>query len=119
MLPSVLRVELIVFAVIFVIYVINKVNKKKLLLQYSLIWMFIALLIIILAIFPQSVVFIAMLCGIETSSNLVYLIAIVGLLFILVNTTAKLSKQSVDIKKIIQTNAIRVYLEDLYEKEHK
>ncbi len=119
MLPIVLRVELIVFALIFVIYVISKVNKKKLLLQYSLIWLFVAFFIILLAVFPKSVEFVAMLCGIETSSNLIYLIAIVGVLFILVNTTAKLSKQSVEIKTIIQKNAIRDYLEDWHEKRDK
>ncbi|HAL20013.1 MAG TPA: DUF2304 domain-containing protein, partial [Ruminococcaceae bacterium] len=38
-----LRIGLIVLSLIFIVYVFNNVNKRKLQLQFSLIWLLIAL----------------------------------------------------------------------------
>ena len=89
-----LRIGLIVLSLIFIVYVFNNVNKRKLQLQFSLIWLLIALAIIVIAVFPQIVYFAAKFIGIEVSSNLVYLIAIITLMFILINLTMKISKMS-------------------------
>ena len=58
-----LRIGLIVLSLIFIVYVFNNVNKRKLQLQFSLIWLLIALAIIIIAVFPQIVYFAAKFIG--------------------------------------------------------
>ena len=110
--PVVLRIELIFFALLFMIFVVDKVNKRKLQLQFCVTWLLIAIALIVIAIFPQIVYFVASLSGIETSSNLVYLIGIISLIFILINMTLKVSKQSAEIRKLIQANAIKNFLEE-------
>ena len=114
-----LRIGLIVLSLIFIVYVFNNVNKRKLQLQFSLIWLLIALVIIVIAVFPQIVYFAAKFIGIEVSSNLVYLIAIITLMFILINLTMNISKMSNEIKNIIQSLSIKDFLEnerkDLYD----
>ncbi len=112
MLSTILRVELIILAVVFIAIVIHKVNNRKLLMQYSLIWLFISLVMIVVAAFPQIVVTITQASGIETPSNLVYLIGIVGLMFISINLTAKISRQANDIRLLVQMNAIDTYLRE-------
>lgn len=112
MIPLILRIELIVLALFFIAFVINKVNKRKLQMQYSLVWLSLSVGLIIIALFPNLVGVLAYLGGIEASSNLVYLVAIVVLLFILINMTVKLSKQAADIKTMVQISAIHVFLEE-------
>lgn len=119
MMPLILRCLLIVFSILFICYVIKKVNSKKLQTQFSLVWLLIALILIIIAIFPQIVYFTAGLLGIEVSSNLVYLIGIICLMFIQLNLTVKVSKQSDDIKNLVQMFAINTFLEEeKHEKGH-
>ncbi len=110
--PLVLRITLIVISLVFILFVIKKVNSGKLQTQFSLIWLFIATGIIVVAVFPQIMYFMARLLKIEASSNLVYLLGVVAILFLLVNITIKLSKHDNDIKSVVQDFGINVFLEE-------
>ena len=48
-----LRIELIILAVAAIVFVVHTVNKRILLLKYSLIWLLISLVLIIAACFPK------------------------------------------------------------------
>lgn len=108
--PLLLRIEMIVIAVVFVAIVFRTVNKKKLLLKYSLIWLTIALGMIIVSFFPHLVTWLSALVGIETPSNFIYLLGLVALLIITFSLTIILSKQTEQVKTLIQTISIENYL---------
>lgn len=116
--PLVLRIVLILISLIFIIFVIKKVNSGKLQTQFSLAWLLIATVIIIIAVFPQIMYFAADLLRIEASSNLVYLLAIIVLLFLLVNLTIKMSKYDNDIRCLIQNFGIEKFLKEQKDEEN-
>lgn len=107
--PLNLRIALIVLSLLFVVCVFYCVNHKKLQLQFSLIWIFMALIMILIAIFPQIVYLLSKLLGIKTASNLVYLFGIIILFVVIINLTIKISKQSNQIKNLIQEISIQNY----------
>ena len=114
----VLRIELIILALVVVILVFNAVNKRKLWLQYSLVWILISFGILVTAFFPALLDWLADLMRIEVTSNLVYLIAIFVLVVITFYLTKIVSKQSEQIKTLIQVCSIEHYLNG-FEKEEK
>lgn len=116
--PLLLRIEMIVLAVIFLFIVIKAVNKKKLWLQYSLVWVIISVLMLIVAVFPGIANWMASIMQIETTSNLIYLLAIFALLILTFSLTVIVSKQSQRIKNIVQMVSIEKYLSET-EKENK
>lgn len=117
--PLVLRITLIFISLVFIFFVIKKVNSGKLQTQFSLIWLFISAAIIIIALFPQLVYFIANLLKIEASSNLVYLLGIVVILFLLVNITIRMSKQDNDIRIMVQNFGIEEFLRGNQDENNK
>lgn len=109
--PLLLRVEMIIIAVVFMIVVIKSINKGKLWIQYSIIWIIIAGALIIFAVFPQVVEWAAHLVEIETPSNFIYLLAIIALSAITFSLTIITSKQSQKIKTMVQLISIEKYME--------
>lgn len=102
MLSTMLRVELVVLAVLALAVVIYAVNRRALQLKYSLLWMAIALALVVTACFPGTVVALTAWAGIETPSNLIFLLAIVGLLGLCFSLSIIVSRQEAKLKRIIQ-----------------
>lgn len=109
---NVLRIELIVLVLVFVMLVFNTVNKRKLWLQYSLIWLLISFGLLVVAFFPGIFDWLAYFMQIEVTSNLVYLIAIFVLMVITFYLTKIVSKQSEQIKTLIQVCSIERYMSE-------
>lgn len=110
--PLLLRIEMIVLAVVFLLIVIKAVNRKKLWLQYSLVWIIISVLMLVVAIFPGIATWMASIMQIETTSNLIYLLAIFALLILTFSLTIIVSKQSQRIKNIVQMVSIEKFLSE-------
>ncbi len=104
-----LRIEMIVLSLIVVFIVINSVNKKKMCIQYSLIWILIAFSLLIIAIFPDIVFALCALLGVKTPSNLIYLFGIFALLLVTLIQTSIISKQTERIKFLTQIVSIEKY----------
>lgn len=110
---TLLRIEMLILALAVIAVIILAVNKKKMCIRYSLVWIFIAFLIITIAIFPGIVFWFCEILGIETPSNLVYLFGILALLMITFMQTGILSKQSEKIKHLTQMVSIERYEEEV------
>lgn len=106
-----LRVELLVMAIAFICVVFRTVNRKKLLLKYSLVWLLISLGLLVISVFPQIVMHLTELTGVETPSNLIFLFAIIALAVLTFSLTVIVSKQSVRIKNLTQLLSIYHYLD--------
>ena len=86
--------------------IVRTINKKKLRIQYSFPWMLIAAAMLLLAIFPQIAVFLCSVTGIQTPSNLIYLMGIVILLLISFYQTILISRQANRIVRLTQILSI-------------
>ena len=101
-----LRVFLLLMALVFLVIIVRTINKKKLHIQYSFPWMLIAAAMLLLAIFPQIAVFLCSVTGIQTPSNLIYLMGIVILLLISFYQTILISRQANRIVRLTQILSI-------------
>ena len=95
-------ISLIVFSLL--LFVITTIILKKGLIpaKYSLLWYFIALIVLIVAIFSPAVSFITHLIGFETISNMVIAIILVLLIFLTMSLTIIISTQKKKITLLIQ-----------------
>ncbi len=109
---ALLRVEMIVLALVFITIVFVTVNKRRLQMRYSLIWLLISFAVIVVAFFPQLIMWLSDVVQIQTPSNLLYLLAVFALLIIAFSHTVNLSKQSEKIKRLVQMVSIEKYLQE-------
>ena len=104
-----LRIEMIVMAVLVVFIIIHNVNRKRLRIQYSFVWLLIALSLLAVAFFPGLVDWLCGVMGIETPSNLIYLFGIFTLLLIVFYQTLLLSRQADRITRLTQIISIEKF----------
>ena len=105
----------IVIAIIFMIYIINKVRNKKLYEKYSILWIFFGILVIILAIGYNWLDQLSIMVGIYYSPALLFLIGFAFLILYIVHLSVVITKQNKDIIKLNQELAI---LEEKTRKEN-
>lgn len=102
----ILQIILIVLAIIFVGFILTVTKKKQLAYRYTLMWLFCSFTIVIIAIFPQIIMFIAKLVHIETPANALFLITTGAMILIIFFMTIGYSKHSEKITKLVQSNAL-------------
>ena len=54
MMSVLLRIEMIVLALVFIVLVFRTVNKQRLQMRFSLVWLMISFAMMVVAIFPQT-----------------------------------------------------------------
>ena len=106
MIPWALRIKLIAVAILFMVIVFRAVNKKRLQMKYSVIWVIISAGMISVAFFPQIVSVLIVLLGIETPANFVYLVGLLAAMTLCFSLTITVSKQSEEIKRLTQEISI-------------
>lgn len=109
---GILRIELILFSIIFLVFVFRTVNRKKLWLQHSLVWIVISCSLILISVFPGIVTWLCDVVKVETPSNLVYLLGIIALLIVTFLHSIVISSQANKIKTLVQMVSIENYLEN-------
>lgn len=107
-----LRVTLIVGSLLFVVLVFSTVNRKKLQMSDSLLWLLMSLLLILVAFFPQLCVWASRLVGIETPSNFIYLIGLAALFVLVFHLTVQHSRLQAQTRRLIQLISIENYLSE-------
>lgn len=100
------RLFLLLMAVLAFYVVIRNIRRSKMLISDCLFWFFFALLMILLAIFPQIDYFFAGVLGIQSPVNLVYLALIALLIYRDFKQTIRISELETKIKNITQNIAI-------------
>ncbi len=86
-----LRIILFIGAVLMMRYVIKSIRKSKIQLKDAFTWLVIAALILIFGIFPQLPIWLAGVIGIESPTNMVFLLFIAILLLCVFNLSTRLS----------------------------
>jgi hypothetical protein len=94
------------FAVLFILYVLFIIRKGTFQVRYSLVWLAIASVILILAIFPDIIAFLAQLLGIGLGISALFFFGIFVCLFILFQHSISISKQAEVEKRLTQEIAL-------------
>jgi len=108
-----LQIILALSSIAFLAMTIYFIRKKGLDLYRSLLWLFMAVLFLVLSLFPGIVSFFSRLMGIATASNAIFLIIIFFLLVVSLSMSAALSRHHMRIKRLVQSLALlerRVYM---------
>lgn len=101
-----LRIVLLVISILYLVFVLIRVRRGKYLLKYALLWVFLSILGVFFAVFPQSLVFLAHLLGFSVPSNFVYFALIVFLLISNLMLCGVLSRQEMMLKSVTQELSI-------------
>lgn len=99
-----LRLILMGVSLLSCIYVMRKIRKSKMKIESSLSWFFFAFVIFVLSIFPDIITLVSDWIGIQSPTNLVFLIMI----FITIANTFSLS-----VKLSMQEHKISILTEEI------
>jgi len=102
MIPSNLRIALIVLLLAYFIIILYFLKKKALTLRYTLLWLLSGLVMGIMVIWPEILSFIIGLVGIQSNMNGLFVMAIGFIIIILMSLTSIATKQRQKIKSMIQ-----------------
>ncbi len=104
-----LRLFLIIFSLILAFIIFHLIYKKKIQISFSIFWLFSALLILLVGLFPDFINIFTRIIGFETTSNLVIGIILGILLFNTLLLTIILTEQNRKITLLIQEVSILKY----------
>lgn len=107
----ILRILLIVMSIVGLCYIIWKIRHSKLQIEYTLFWIVLAFLMILMAIFPGIVYWVTSKLGMISPANVVYLFIIAVLLLKSFMMTIEISNLENKVKDLVQQIGIN-------EKEH-
>jgi hypothetical protein len=104
--PVTLRILLIAGALLALLFFALQIRKRHLQINYSLFWILLSALLLVVAIFPGIFLGLAGLLGFVSPANLVFLTVIFLLILHLFSVTLKLSKANQQIGDITQRLAL-------------
>lgn len=113
-----LRIFLIISILIYSGIILHFLKKKDLNLRYSLLWIFSAMVMLIVSIFPEIIIRFTSLVGIVDTVNSVFILEGMFVLLILLSLTAIVSHLNERNRQLIQAVALlEKRVRDLEEKE--
>lgn len=100
------KILVLLFPLILLITLFFLIRKDKLLIRYSVIWFLAVLVLLIVPLFPNTLVKISNYLGLDTVHNLVFAIMIALLFFITIVLTVIISNQRKKTNILIQEISI-------------
>ncbi|WP_195574722.1 DUF2304 domain-containing protein [Paenibacillus sp. 1001270B_150601_E10] len=94
-------------SLVFAGTILYLIRKQKLKEQYALLWLLLSLMMMVLSLFPSILDHVARLIRIEYAPSLLYLLSVIGILFILLHLTMIVSSLSQRNVVLIQTVALQ------------
>jgi len=105
MLPARLQIVLIIGVVLYFIIICILLKNKALSLKYTLLWLLAGLAMGILVVYPEMLMFINSLVGIQENMNGLFAWGMAFIVCILLSLTSIVSRQNNKIRQLIQTIA--------------
>ncbi len=113
---AVLHIVLVASAVLFLLVVLRLVSQGKLLLKYSLLWLVLGVVALIIALFPSVAGSLSHTLGFGLTSNFVFFVVLALLGVICMALTVIVSWQARDIRSLVQQMAL--LKKELQEERH-
>jgi Uncharacterized conserved protein len=104
--PLQLQITLIVVSVLAILYVVRKIRHSKMNISDSIFWIVFAILMILIAVFPVIIFFLASLLGIHSPNNFLFLLVIAILLLKIFLMSIKVSQLQDKLSELVQKSAI-------------
>ncbi len=101
-----LRISLLIAICVYLTLIVVLLRKKSLNLKYSLLWLFMAVVLFLMVAFPKTIEFLADLIGVASYINAIFMAFIFFILLLVVSLTSIVSKQHREIKTLIQNVAL-------------
>lgn len=101
-----LIIALIAFSILWLIIILRDVRKGTISIRYSLVWFFMAVILLLVGVFQSFMEFVAESFGFTTISNLVIGIILSLLMFITLVLTHIVTKQKNQIRVLTQEVAL-------------
>lgn len=105
MIPTTLRIVLIIGVISYFILILMFLKRKALALKYTLLWFVAGAILGIMVIWPESLTWFIHLLGITGNMNGLFILCIAFLVMISMSITSIVSKQADKIKNLTQTIA--------------
>ena len=106
MLSRQLQIIMICVFVVLLIWLVQQVRQRRLEVRYTLSWLFLAIALLLLSVFPSLLQVFARMLGIYSPVNMIFFSGFIFSLFIIYTLTAAISKMSDENKKMAQKIAI-------------
>ncbi|GGD87515.1 DUF2304 domain-containing protein [Paenibacillus nasutitermitis] len=106
-----LKLQILLFSgsIVCFFVLVNLIRKYRLELKYSMLWLFIMLVVLILSVFPNAFVLISNVMGIEMPVNALFLLVSFILILIMFSLTATVSRSTIKIKEMSQEIGLLKY----------
>jgi hypothetical protein len=111
------RVFAVVLATLFFLFVIDLARRKKLRVEYSILWSVTAAALLVLVFWYDSLLFITKLIGAVLPTTTLFIFGLMFLLFVNLHFSVKLSELSEQVKNLAHEVAILTI--DKGDKEHR
>lgn len=105
--PIELRMVLILSSIFMLIYMIKKVKKSKLQIEYTVFWIIFGLLLICISLMPKIVYVVANIIGIQSPVNLVLTFIVFILVLKLFLMTIEISQLETKVKELVEEIALK------------
>lgn len=106
MLPTNLRITLIIAVCCYFVLILLFLKKKSLELKYSLLWFLAGVVMGVFVLWPKLLGYLIRFLGIESIMNGLFVLCIGFIIIILMALTSIVSKQTMKIRALIQENAM-------------
>lgn len=105
----VLRAGLIIVSLLTLIFITRKVRKSQIRLEDSLFWVIVAIVLLVISIFPEIIFGLSRFAEVESPANLVFLCFIFILLILGFNLSVRTSQTDTKLKELTQQLAIEKF----------
>ena len=102
----ILQISIIIGVLFFFAMIILLLRKSSFTLRNALLWLLTATVMLVFGIFPELLGYFSNLLGFELPVNALFSLLLGFVILILLQQTAVISKQSENIKTLIQSNAL-------------
>ena len=102
----ILRIVLIVVSLFVTAFVIRKIRKTQLHIDDAIYWIFFALILVLLSIFPEIAIWASKLLEIESPANFVFMVMIFLLMLKLFGVAIEFSIQKQRLNRLVQKLAL-------------
>ncbi len=103
---NILKIFLIIVLLVQLYLILRTTKRKNLAMKYTSLWLVMVFIMLIIVIFPSSIINLSKFLGFEATSNMVFILAFFFLFFMLFIHTTSISKQKHQIVCLVQELSI-------------
>lgn len=100
--PLIIQYVAIIGSFIFILFILKLIHNKKLREEFSLLWLFLGIILLILSVWRNSLEIIAVMLGIAYAPAALFLILIIVIISILIHFSLLITKLTDYVKNLVQ-----------------